>query len=204
MSNGNPNKNIQTFYEALVEILKIAQYSINLFKPDNINVHGYPAAILLATFIEAMGHNFGFKKKEYADTYKILKDKDFYNYGYLTDKDCKSIYSTFRNPLSHHAILDRKCQYLNFSNMHVNEDLKEAIMISEDTISLNLKRLLLDSERLLKKLRPRIPISTNFIETGEPLTANRNSNLKSFHEAIGTSSEITLTKGSSANLDPTS
>jgi len=196
MNSGNSSKKIPTFYESLSEILKVANYSLNLFKGNSDSVHGYPAAILLATFIEAMGHNFGFKKKRDAETYKILKDREFYNYNYLEDDHFKVIYPTFRCTLSHHAKLNDR--YKKNINMHVDEGVQEAIMINEHTISVNLKKLLSDSEALLSERKSEISTSTNHIEIGIPLTANRSSNLKPFHEAVGANSEITLEKGASA------
>lgn len=93
-------------FESLPEMFLVAEYCVNFEKDQNIwpapGCYGYPAVLLLCSIADAIGsYVIGGNIEKHFD---ILNHQDYYDLG-LDKKDIKLIYNSYRNLVSHNAVL---------------------------------------------------------------------------------------------------
>lgn len=92
--------------ESLTEMLLVAKYCIEFRKKSPpwpvIGCYGYPAALILLSVVDSIGSYI--KKGNVENHFKILNDINYYNLN-LDPNSVTAIYKSYRNTLSHNAVL---------------------------------------------------------------------------------------------------
>lgn len=134
--HNNINKaQLESFRETInaIELLLGISNSISIKKDKSYSQYryGYPASVLIFSFIEAFGNIVLNEEKEKA--YKILKS-DYFENQKLNDEQIKSLYNKYRSPLIHN-LLTIPNSFLVFNrddqkSFYSNDDCKDIISIN--------------------------------------------------------------------------
>jgi len=161
---------------SLREILDITSVCLEKSNgPDN--VYGYPAAILLMTFINALGKDQLLCGKD-RDSFKILSNKEYYGYD-LSITQIDKIYSYFRCGLIHNGRLStEKVPGLVIT---IQPEIKTPIEQVNNNFIINLNLLLEKSKEVFEKFKVKIPVSN---QIGQAASANNNESYNAFLDSI--------------------
>lgn len=93
-------------YESLPEMLLASKNCIEFRKDPAIwlvsGCYGYPSALLLLSITDSIGSYV--EKKKVKNHFKILINKEYYGLE-LTEEEIRVIFDSYRNLLSHHAVM---------------------------------------------------------------------------------------------------